>query len=476
MVVWKGIAMVFGAVMVHLSLGTIYTFGNMAPYIASYYRNYLKHDIKLSDMTWIFSGLIACMGLCMTIGGILDRRIGTRLTAIIGCSIMCTGIFLTYLTINYSFPLLILTYGVMYGGGISLPYIALLSCGMRWFPEKRGLISGIIVAGFGMGTLIFNLVQTSYLNPNNLRPNKDGYFEDEELLKRVPNVFYILGAIYAGMQVIGCALANSPPPPPPPPEHTPAEAAPVLAKLTIQNTKGENGADAEANKTVELNLESVQITVPKHYTPLELLKTREFYLMWLTFFFNAQTANFCSSMYKIFGQTFISDDLFLAIVGSIGAVFNAAGRIGWGLLVDRLSYKNCLRIMLTGSLIFLLTMPATPLMGRYAFAFWMFIIQILIAASYVFFPAFTSKCFGSQYAGTNYGLVFSQMVVNGPTNGILTRSLLDSVGFTWIYFVLAGFTVTSLILTIPFREELYIPKKPKKPIAAPAPGAKLNRK
>ncbi|GAB6028338.1 hypothetical protein CHUAL_002511 [Chamberlinius hualienensis] len=460
---WKGVAMVFGAVLVHLSLGTVYTFGNMAPYIASYYKNYLKHDVALSDTTWIFSGLMASMGMCMIVGGILSGRIGTRLTAIIGCSIMCTGIFVSSITINHSFLLLIFTYGVMYGGGISLPYIALLSCGMRWFPEKRGLISGIIVAGFGMGTLIFNLVQTSYLNPENIKPNPDGYFYDESLLKRVPNVFLILGGVYAGMQIIGCILANSPPPPTPISEQTQAESTPVLAKMTVVKNEDD---DSETKNCIELNIENVNVNMPKHYTPLEVLKTREFYLMWLTFFFNAQTANFCSSMYKIYGQTFISDDLFLAVIGSIGAVFNASGRIGWGFMVDRFSYKACLRIMLIASLIFLLTMPATPLMGRYAFALWIFIIQVLIAASYVFFPAFTSKCFGSTHAGTNYGMVFTQMVVGGPTNGILTRGLIDTIGFSGMFFVLSGFTVTSLILTFPFREELYIVKKPKAPIVA----------
>lgn len=120
--------MVFGAFLVHLTLGTLYTFGNMAPYIASYYKNIMKQNVSLTDLTWVYAAMIASQGLLMTVGGVLERRLGARLTSLIGCSIMSSGVLLTHFTINCDFIWIVLTYGVMIGIGISFSYISLISC------------------------------------------------------------------------------------------------------------------------------------------------------------------------------------------------------------------------------------------------------------------------------------------------------------------------------------------------------------
>ena len=88
-----------------------------------------------------------------------------------------------------------LTYGFMFGLGIALAYAPPMAVAMRWFPNKKGLVNGIIVGGFGLGAFIFNFVQTTYLNPQNRSPGKDGYFslEQNDVLERVPSVFLLLG-------------------------------------------------------------------------------------------------------------------------------------------------------------------------------------------------------------------------------------------------------------------------------------------
>ncbi|OTF77535.1 hypothetical protein BLA29_013279, partial [Euroglyphus maynei] len=85
-----------------------------------------------------------------------------------------------------------------------MAYVAPLAAGMKWFPKQKGFVNGIIVAGYGLGALVFNYVQTSYLNPMNLSPNPDGYFYAESILSRVPNLFILLFAIYITIQLIGC--------------------------------------------------------------------------------------------------------------------------------------------------------------------------------------------------------------------------------------------------------------------------------
>lgn len=81
----------------------------------------------------------------------------------------------------------------------------------QWFPKRKGLVNGITVGGYGLGALIFTYVQTSYLNPQNLSPNADGYFSSESILSRVPLLFVLLSGIYLTIQLIGCCLIFTPP-------------------------------------------------------------------------------------------------------------------------------------------------------------------------------------------------------------------------------------------------------------------------
>lgn len=212
----RAILVIIGGFMVHLSLGTIYTFGNMAPYIVSYIRNQ-SHPETLNQGTtaWIFALALIGQGGAMFLGGWLVKKIGSRWTTLIGGWTMSAGVALSYFTIKASFWLLLLTYGLVFGIGVGLAYIGPLTVAMRWLPKWKGFANGIVVAGFGLGALIFNAVQTIYINPKNIEavPDKDGekYFVDAKLLHRVPYVYLILGGAYAVLQFVGSLLMTDPP-------------------------------------------------------------------------------------------------------------------------------------------------------------------------------------------------------------------------------------------------------------------------
>ena len=87
---------------------------------------------------------------------------------------------------------------------------------MKWLPNHRGLANGLIVFGFGFGSLIFNFVQTFYINPNNVSPIPDptgaasDYYFPAEVASRTPNVFLILGTCFFVMQLVGMLLITEP--------------------------------------------------------------------------------------------------------------------------------------------------------------------------------------------------------------------------------------------------------------------------
>ena len=107
------------------------------------------------------------------------------------------------------------TYGFVSAFGQNIALIPTLTTGMRWFPHRKGIAMGCVVGGFGGGALVFNYIQTAILNPNNVSPASsgpdEGYFTDEELLGRVPNLLLILAAIYLGLGLLACFLITQPP-------------------------------------------------------------------------------------------------------------------------------------------------------------------------------------------------------------------------------------------------------------------------
>lgn len=212
------ISSLIGGVLVHLTLGTIYTYSNMAPYIISYIRNE-SHPTNLRgvDAPWVFASAAVGQSLSMYFGGLLAQKFSVRLSTALGCIALVSGVMLSFFTIKVSYWVFLVTYGVLYGVGAGLAYIGPLYGVIRWFPTKKGLVNGIIVAGYGGGALVFNFVQTLYLNPHNYSPTQvchddshEKYFDNESLLKRVPSSFLFLGGIYFIIQFVGCLMIFEP--------------------------------------------------------------------------------------------------------------------------------------------------------------------------------------------------------------------------------------------------------------------------
>lgn len=108
----------------------------------------------------------------MVIGGTLQRLFGIRLAMITGCCLVTISTLCGYWTVNNYF-VICSTYGLIFGLGIGIAYSSPLTAAMKWFPKSRGLVNGLILFGFGFGSLIFNFLQTFIINPKNVKPILD---------------------------------------------------------------------------------------------------------------------------------------------------------------------------------------------------------------------------------------------------------------------------------------------------------------
>ena len=573
----RAVLVIAGGFLVHLSLGTIYTFGNVAPYIVSYIHNQSHPgNLRQETTTWIFASSLMGQGGAMFLGGWMVKRIGPRWTTLFGGWFMSLGVCLSFFTIKISFELLLLTYGLIVGVGIGIAYIGPLSSAMNWMPKWKGFVNGVVLAGFGLGALIFNSVQTTFVNPYNLGTVKDEngekYFTDPELLDRVPLLFLVLGGTYAVMQLVGSLLLTNPP------EdyntrkdnsdrwsqqerlvksgqyceiddNSTVKIA-LLKKLNVglstasvfgpnsscvdpslhafefnqdlYNEK-QNKENAELlcdKENVELlcDKENVELLCDKENAellcdnenaellcdneiatathsdstnstpekwpsmdgsvsssvtawskknvvaslkPFQVLKKPSFYLLWYMFLANGLSTTVIATLYKFFGQSFINDDHFLSIVGSIAAIFNCLGRIVWGLIADKISYKFALVVLSGVMTIFTLTLYSSTEGGKTMFFFWMCIIFFCIGGNFSLFPTAIGRAFGLQYVSVNYGLLFTSQVAAGSVGALLSSALKIYIDFYGLMFVVSGFSFSTFILAILYKPKRYISLQPK---------------
>ena len=421
-----------GGFFLHLTLGTLYCFGNMNTYMTSYLRKHVHPGIAYSDMVWIPTLATVGQGLFMTFSGHLEELMGVRFTIIFGSTLMTLGVYLTALTIQVSVFLTIVTYGLMFGVGIAMAYAPPLGVAMRWFPRQKGLVNGVIVGGFGAGAFVFNQVQSAYLNPGNAPLDDDGYFSDDRILNRVPSVFLLLGSIYGVIQAMAVLLIS------PPGESDRQSMVPLVTHATdgedeeflheeeeeailgeeddedeqelinngdlvaaARTPRQRSSSEDREERLSNLSVSQVTPEEAESIKPGQAVRTREFWILWGTFFLNTQAITYINSMYKAYGQGFVRDDHFLAIVGALAAVFNACGRVFWGHLCDSFGYRACMCVVTTAVGLLYATFTFVPHGGKPLFALWVWAIFFCFCASFVLLPTATAQCFGTRYTRSN---------------------------------------------------------------------------
>ena len=406
----------------------------------------------------------------MFLGGWLEKKIGPRLSTLIGGWLMSTGVLLSYFSIKVSFWLLLLTYGLVFGLGVGIAYVGPLSCAMRWAPQWKGVAGGFVVAGFGLGALIFDQVQSYYINPGNLKPDSDGYFTQKDLLDRVPFVFLILGGTYAAMQFVGSMFIVNPPhsmetqssKETQPDTVVRKEDEDQLSETPTEEFQSDSDTSLEADEIYKSSdslkndkLINSQSSAERHTSsavggvhPLKVIKSFNFYYLWVMFLLAGFAVSFISSLYKVFGLSFIDDDQFLAIVGSTSSILNCTGRIVWGLIADRISFKFALVLQSAIMTVFLLTFYATSFVGKSMFFVWVCVIFFCVGGIFSVYPTAMALTFGPRYMSINYGLLFTSQISSGVIAAVLFTTLQSLLDWDGIIFLVSGISLTGFLITM----------------------------
>jgi len=415
---------VIGAVLIQLALGTIYSWGVLTPYFTSYLQ-YFNADIRYEHTQYIFAVGLFAFAVTMIFSGKLQQKYGPMLIGLVGAVLMSLGVLLT-IFMN-SFVGAFFSYGILFGVGIGFGYVCPIACAAKWFPDKKGLINGIAVAGFGAGAFIFNLIIKAFINPSKLQTDvvnsvdlKD-YFSQEAIISKVPWVFLLLGLIYLVMTVGGSLLLQNPPE-----GYLPEGYTPPVAKTV-------DGA-----------------VVKTEFTRAETIKKPQFWMLWGMFILTAAAGLFTIGNYKVFGTTStlggIADkDGFLVLVGSFAALFNGLGRVAWGFLADKIGYKKAMYGMFGFQAVLMIILP---FVGGSAAMFFIVVnlIYFCFGGNFSLYPTATADTFGVKNLGPNYGIVFTAYGIAGISGALLASALRASIGFIGVFIIMGVFSLGAIAL------------------------------
>jgi OFA family oxalate/formate antiporter-like MFS transporter len=393
-------------VVMQVALGAVYAW--------SVFRKPLSeaYGTGVSEVNTTFSIAILSLGFAAFFGGLWMGRSGPRIVALTSGVLYGVGIFLA----SFAEPnlwILYLTYGLVAGIGIGLGYIVPIATLVKWFPDKRGFITGIAVAGFGAGALVTAPVAKQLVSGVGLFPT-----------------FSILGIIYLIM-VVGAAFFMKNPPEGWKPEGWEPEES---------DTGERSGVDYELGGA---------------------LKTWQWYALWALLFLNV-TAGIAviSEADPIAQEVSGAAPALAAWLVSIISVANGAGRFLWAWLSDAIGRKWVFLTMylLQAALFFLI-----PLGGASFFllAVMAFIIVSCYGGGFGTMPAFNADYFGSKNVGTIYGLMITAWGFGGVLGPTLISYMYDATGsYAGAFYIIAGIMLLSSI--IPF-----IVRPPERETSAP---------
>ena len=409
-----GLVTLAAGFMLHLSLGCGYSFGNFTTYLTSYLAVRKGLPIDFGATIWVDAAMTAAEGPGVLLGTLCYRRFGARVTLLAGGILSSGSLALMYVVVDTSLAWVIVVFGVLNGLGVGMAYGPSILAGFKWFPYHRGLVSGIVVTGFRLGGILFTTIQTSFLNPDNVSPSyEDGFFHDEDLLERVPQLFLVEAGLSAALQLIGVLGVHNPPP-----EKARRIAQPGDSRFVSESSENgpavemdetvgrENGGAREGGARRSESGGSSDDGPEKPASWVRSLMTIPAMQLTISFALSIFTLSIINPLWKAFGQTFIRDDHYLALIGSGSLVLGLIGRLVWGVLCDMFSYKPIMLLMTGLICFFTFTLPACTEGSESMFLFWVWSIYFCYAGAFSVVVAGAADWLGTDDAGHVYGVIF----------------------------------------------------------------------
>ena len=357
------------AVFMQIALGAVY---GWSVFLNSVMADY-HVDKPAANLT--FTITIIALGVTAGFGGFLQARFGPRAIATAGGILYGVGVFLAGFTAP-NIAMLYITYGIIGVIGLGLAYIVPLAMLIKWFPDRRGFITGLAVAGFGLGATVMSPIATELIKPQNLG---------------LARTFNYLGIAYLVIVVVAAQFYRKAPD-----NYTPPGWKPNPTQQTSQ--------------------------AARNFSLKEALLTPRWYVLWLILALNVTAGAALISVASPLAQNFAQVDASTAAVIVVTiSIFNGIGRLFWAWLSDFIGRPyTFLAIFVVQIVVFFIMSQVSNFALLLALAA---LVGLCYGGGFGTMPAFAADFFGPKNSGTIYGVMLTAWSAGAAVGPILIASM-----------------------------------------------------
>jgi MFS transporter, OFA family, oxalate/formate antiporter len=383
-------------VVIMLILGTVYAWSVFVKPIV------VAQGWETKVVQRVFMLIIGVIGVSAAFGGMLVDKKGPKFVALIGATLYGIGVLLGGVALHvHNFWFLLFGYGVIAGVGNGLAYVVPIATLIRWFPDKRGLITGLAVMGFGFGAFFIGKIIPGLINTVG-----------------VANAFFILGGVYLVLNLLAASTLKNPP-------------AGWLPKGFQPAASTVSAADS--------------------FSWTEAKRTRQWYMLWCMLFLNVTAGMGLLSKLSPMAQEVIKaaqnidDPAKLAVLGgsvlATASIFNGLGRLFWAAVSDKIGRKGTYMTMfLTQAILYILLPQISSVLVFTIIACY---LLACLGGGFAVMPAFAADSFGPAYIGRIYGFLLTAWGAAGVVGGFVfaefnkQQSLFTAAGLLAVGFIIA---------------------------------------
>ena len=444
------------SVAIHLCIGSVYAWSIFNPALIKELGvvTGAAGDWSLSSVVWVFSVAIVFLGLSAALGGKWLEKVGPRAVGLTAAFLWGGGFLVAALGIaNHQLWLVYLGYGVLGGSGLGLGYVSPVSTLIRWFPDRRGLATGMAIMGFGGGAMIGAPLKEWLLGLYFEAPERLGSLAEvtlqtqagrrfaetasglvEVLVPTAQDLAHLPMSIPEGVYVVGTGNTGA--------------AATFLTLglvyfLVMVGAAWSFRVPAEGWRpegwTPPAEEAAARKMISSRHVHIDTaLRTPQFYLLWIVLCFNV-TAGIGvlgvakTMMSEIFGPGLpgIVDGAFAATYVLMISVFNMLGRISWSSASDFLGRKNTYHVFFVLGALLYLSIPFTATaMSVDPSIVWLVIfysvtmvIFTMYGGGFATIPAYLADIFGSRFVGGIHGRLLTAWSTAGVLGPVLITFL-----------------------------------------------------
>ena len=443
------------SVAIHLCIGSVYAWSIYNPPLTRVQGvvTSAADDWSLSAVVWVFTVAIVSLGLAAAFAGKWLEEAGPRKVGVVAALCWGGGYIVGAIGImTHQLWLLYLGYGVIGGCGLGMGYVSPVSTLIRWFPDRRGMATGMAIMGFGGGAMIGTPMKEFFIRMFYRAPEYLGTTADVNLVTEAGRRFAEIGGVLREVVVIGAAEVRDMTIPGPEGVYVVNTGASGVAetflvigliylavmliaafsyRIPAEGWKPTDWQEpSETERGALISSHNVHID--------EALKTKQFYQLWIVLCFNV-TAGIGvlgvarTMITEIFGSSLpqIVDTTFAATYVVMISAFNMVGRFIWASASDYIGRRNTYWIFFLLGIVLYLSIPfsaqqvsASPSVVWlvYFYAATM-IIFTMYGGGFATIPAYLADIFGTKYVGGIHGRLLTAWSTAGVLGPLAITSL-----------------------------------------------------